>query len=261
MIPVSEIIARTEAALDAEGFDRYTFVRDFRPAINYAQEWITGVFSSALGSNKFNEEALSDLSFVKIWKTNQFSRFVFQTAQVGHRLWTIVGIYPECEIYPDTSIAQSDLTKSVYSSSHSYVSSYKSCGRTTSEEMNLNRRNPFSPGNEIVTCEELRDYAYKSMTTYRGGYQPAPANVDDTVIPYEYMEIEIFPSYANSILAMEYLKYPESIVLETDSIEYPHSIINMIVEQTLSFLAYKQSGTPLRQASEADLNKLITLMA
>jgi len=261
MIPVSEIITRTQAALDSEGFGRYTFARDFRPAINYAQEWITGVFSSALGSNKFNEEGLSDLSFVKIWKTNQFSRFVFQTAQVGHRLWTIVSIYPECTIYPDTAIAQADLTKSVYSSTHSYVSSYKSCGRITAEESSVNRRNPFSPGNEIITCEELRDYAYKSMTTYRGGYQPSPGNVDDVIIPYEYMEIQIFPAYNNRVLAMEYLKYPASVSLEADSIEYPHSIINMIVEQTLNFLAYKQSGTPLRQASETDLNKLITLMA
>lgn len=243
-----------ESALDAEGFGRYTFPRDFGPAINYAQEWIAGVLSPVLGSNKFNEEGLSDLLFTKIWKTNQFSRFVFQSADVGHNLWSIVGIYPSCVIYPDTAIVQADLTQSVYSSAHSYVSSYKSCARTTSEEMNLNRRNPFSPGNEVVICEELMDFAYKSMTNYSGGYQAQPAGV-------EQMEIQIFPAYNNLVLAMEYIKYPTSVVTVADNVEYPRSLINMMTDIALSFIAYKQAGTPLRQASEADTNKLITLLS
>lgn len=253
MIPVQDIITRCESALDAEGFDRYTFARDYGPAINYAQEWMTSLFSAAFGSNKFNEESLTDLSFTKIWKTNQFSRFVFQYSEVGSRLWTIIGIYPLCTIYPDTDIAQADLTKSVYSPTHSYVKGYKSCARRTSEEMNLNRLNPFAAGNEVVICDELKDFAYKTMTDYTGGY-------DSSTTP-EKVEIQIFPDYSNKVLAMEYLKYPEPIVNDTDNIEFPLSVSNMLVEKALNFISFKQSGTPLIQASEQDLNKLITLMS
>lgn len=253
MIPVQDIITRCESALDAEGFDRYTFERDFRPAINYAQEWLTSLFSAAFGSNKFNEENLTDLSFVKIWKTNRFSRFVFQHSEVGNRLWTIIGIYPGCEIYPDTVIPQPNLLQSVYSPDHSYVKAYKSCTRRTSEEMNINRLNPFSAGNEVVICDELRDYAYKTMTDYVGGY-------DSSTTP-EKVEIQIFPEYANKVLAMEYLKYPETIVNQGDNIEFPLSVSNMIVDKTLEFISFKQSSTPLKSASEQDLNKLITLMS
>jgi hypothetical protein len=253
MIPAIQIVDRIEAALDAEGFERYTWDRDYCPAINYAQEWVTSVFSSALGSNKFNEEALQDLTYSRVWKTNMYSRFVFQPGNVGQNLWTIIGIYPECVVTPLTDIVQPDLTKSVYSSIHSYVSGYYSAGRVTAEEMNMNRRNPFHTGNEIVTCAELKTYAYKTTTNYRGGYIPS-SSVSD-------VEIEIFPSYKNSILCMEYLKYPTPIVEDTDSVEYPLAIINMIVEKALYFISTKQAGVPLQQSSDAEMNKLITLMS
>jgi hypothetical protein len=119
--------------------------------------------------------------------------------------------------------------------------------------MNINRRNPFFNGNEIITCPELRTYSYKTLTNYRGGYTPA--------VGVSNMEIEIFPSYKNKILAMEYLKYPTPIVDEIDRVEYPLSIINMVVDKALNFIAAKQAGIPLQQASEGDLNKLITLMS
>lgn len=253
MIPAAQIINRIQAALDSEGYERYTWARDYRPAINYATEWVTGVFSSAMGSNKFNEEALQDLSYSRIWKTNRYSRFVFQPSIVGHNLWTITAIYPECRIIPDTDIVQPDLDQSVYSPTHSFRDSYKSAARKTAEEMNLNRLNPFSPGNEVVVCQELKDYAYKSLTNYAGGYDPSVSGSE--------MEIEILPSYANRILCMEYLKYPTPLTNDTDSVEYPLSIINMIVEKALNFLAFKQGNTPLLQASNDDLNKLITLMS
>ena len=45
MIPVTTIINRIKSALDAEGFDHYKFNEDFKPAINYAQDWITQLYS------------------------------------------------------------------------------------------------------------------------------------------------------------------------------------------------------------------------
>ncbi len=252
MIPAQTIRDGITSALDAEGYERYTWARDFRPAINYAQEWLTGLFASALGSNKFNEEALQDLSFSRIWKTNQFSRFVFQSSEVGHSLWTITAISLECTIYPNTDIPQPDLTQSVYSPIHSFVKSYKSAKRLSSEETNMNRLNPFSAGNEIVTCPELVEYAYKSLTNYDGGYDPSTGTSE--------VEIEILPSYANRILCMEYLKYPSPLVNQTDSIEFPLTVTDMLITKSLEFISYKQAGTPLRQASADDMNKLITLM-
>ena len=61
MIAVSTVIERMQAILDAEGSTRYTFDRDYKPAINYAIEYYCSVFNSAFGNNKLTEENLREL--------------------------------------------------------------------------------------------------------------------------------------------------------------------------------------------------------
>ena len=249
MIPVSNIIKLCESALDAEGFQRYEFSRDWQPAITYAQNWLVNAFSSVLGEKKFPEENLSDLIFNRIFLTNQFSRFVFDIP--NEDIWTILNISINPTIYPDTSIAQPDLTKSVYSPSHSFVKAYKSAKRMTAEEVNINRLNPFASGNEKTICEELKEYGYKLYTNYEGGYTPGG----------DKQEIEILPTYANKVIALEYIKKPSDILTVNDSIEFPTVLTDLVVSKTLLFVSYKQSNVPLTQASQAEINKLINLMS
>lgn len=249
MIPVQTIITLATSALDGEGFDRYTFDRDWKPAISYAQNWLINAFSSVLGDKKFPEENLSDLVFNRIFLTNQFSRFVFDIP--NEDIWTILNISINPTIYPNTSIAQPDLTKSVYSPLHSFVRAYKSAKRETAEEVNINRLNPFASGNEKTTCEELKEYGYKLYTNYEGGYTPGT----------EKQEIEILPTYANQVLALEYIKKPSDILTVNDSIEFPTVLTDLVVSKTLLFVSYKQSNVPLTQASQTEITNLINLMS
>jgi len=268
MINATDIVVRMESALDAENSltvnGRYNWNRDFKPAINYAQEWMVSLFSAVFAENKFTEENLADLLNIRIWKTNKYSRFVFQPSVVGHKLWTTIGVYPNPEIYPNTPIVQTDLFQSVYSFAHSYIKAYKSAKRITSEEVNLNRKNPFAAGNEVTICDELIECAYKTTTNFAGGYNSATGtdiNGNEALL-FE-PEISLYPDtrYANVNVAMEYLKFPTSVVNLTDNIEFPLSMANIIIEKSLEWIAYKQGTSELKQVTKEDIAKLTVLMS
>lgn len=260
MIIAQNIVDRMKAALDAEQstttIGRYEWLRDFQPAINYAMEWMVSLCNSAFAKKKFTEENLTDLVYVRVWKTNLYSRFVFRQADTGMNLWTIVSVYPNPILTPDTIIPQPDLTKSVYAPTYSYLKSYDNAKRLTAEEVNPNRRNPFEAGNEVVVCPELIDYAYKSPTNYAGGYDPTIT----TVVPLDNAEIEILPAYANKNVAMEFLKVPTSVVNPTDNIEFPQSMENILFDKALNFITYKRGDSDLKAVTDEDVKNLASLI-
>lgn len=251
MILVAEVIKKIESALDAEGFDRYTFTRDYQPAISYAQEWLCSAISPLLGDNKFSEASFSDLLTTKIFVTNQFSRFNFNETLVGNKLWSIVSIFPDCTTYPNAVYSQPDKTISLYLPNESYLKSYKAAKRINSQETNHNRRNPFAFGNEIVTCEELKEYGFNSFVTYSGGY--------NNVATFK-AEINILPDYKNKVLAMEYIKMPSDILSATGQIELPVSLTNMVIDKALNYISYKQGTSQLLQITNSDTKTLYSLL-
>lgn len=251
MILVSDITARLDSALDAEGFGHYTFARDYAPAISYAQEFACSILDRMLGKTRFVEERLSDLIFNGIWKTNNLSRFEFNEAITGHKLWAVVAIYINPIVTPTTAIAQPDLNVSVFAPNHKYVKSYKSAWRVTAEEVAMNRNNPFAPGNEYhELCEELKDYGYLSPLVYWGNQN----NVA------EVKEIEITPGYVNKTLAMQYVKYPAPVTLTTQELEFPSSMFDIILDKALSFITFKRGDTNLTMVSDADVKALSNLL-
>jgi len=94
MIAVTNIIERVIAALDAEGSDRYSFSRDFQPAINYAIEFYVSVFNSAFGENKLSEENLRELVRTRVWQTSQYSRINFSIGDTVEEVWSILAVMP-----------------------------------------------------------------------------------------------------------------------------------------------------------------------
>lgn len=251
MILVSDLVSRIESALDAEGYGHYTFSRDYRHAISYAQEFACSVLDRILGKTRFIEERLQDLLYTGVWKTNNLSRFDFNEAEMGQKLWAIVAIYINPTVTPTTAIAQPDTTVSVYSPTHKYVKSYKSAWRVTAEEVSINRNNPFAPGNEYHDdCEDLRDYGYLSPLVYLG-------NENDVV---NIKEIEITSSYANKTLAMQYVKYPSPVISTTQQLEFPASMFDMLLNKALAFIAYKRGDTNLTMVTENDVAQLTQLL-
>ncbi len=95
-IPAQQVIDRVrQVGLDAEGADYYDDVIDIIPAINASIEWLTAIISSAFGQKKMGEEVFQDLVQARVFQTNNFSRIFFNSADLGHEVWTILGVYIE----------------------------------------------------------------------------------------------------------------------------------------------------------------------
>jgi len=80
MISVQELTDTIASRLDANtpvdpnGSDYYTFNLDYKPAIDYATYHLTALIRSLLGSNKFSEEALRELTSIQMFQTSKYSR-------------------------------------------------------------------------------------------------------------------------------------------------------------------------------------------
>lgn len=250
-IQVQEIVNRTTSALDAEGSDRYRFDQDFAPAINYAIEWTVSAFNDAFSQSKLSGESLRELNNVGIWQANNFSRIAFDESSVGKKLWTIIAVYPKPEVFPYKSpIPNPNKVLSEFIKDTSFVKSVYSAKRLTQEEWNDNVKNVFMPGNNILNGE-MMEYAYLDSANYSSSSYNNPG----------IYEIEVRPSVANEYVAMAYLAKPERVSTISDSVSFPESLTNIIIEKVLNFIAYKQGdGTNLYGVTSADISRLISLM-
>lgn len=251
-ILVQEIISRAQSALDAEGSDRYLFDQDYKPAINYAEEWITSAFNKGFAENKLSGEALRELVKIGIWQANNFSRIAFDPTVMGHKLWTVLAIYPNPKVTPFRApIPGSVIAESKFIPDLSYVSGKASTNRLTLEEWNENQDNVFMAGN-IALTGALVDYAYLDFADYSSSTYTNPGTY----------ELEIRPTVSNKYVGLGYLKRPKLVTLQTDSIEFPDSLINIILEKTLNYIAYKQGDqTALYGITERDIQMLAQLLS
>lgn len=240
------------AKLDAENSDRYTFEQDTKFAITSAVEIVISIFNQAFGSNKLSPECLREITFVKIWQLNDYSRFTYNKSDTNHALWTIVGIYPKPKTNRGVSSSPTgDKSKSKFRADLSYISSDKSCKRLSMEEMNTNKKNAFMPGNNILKGE-LVEYAYIDFANYTSNSYVG--NTDKT-------EIQIHPDIPNELVALAYLKYPEPISSLNDIIEFPENLSTMITDVALHNLAYKMGDqTSLYSVSDRSISQLVGLM-
>lgn len=250
-ILVQEVVNRASAALDAEGSERYLFNQDYKPAINYSIEWMISAFNAGFSENKLSGEALRELVKIGVWQASSFSRIVFDPAIVGHSLWTVLAIYPDIKVHPFSApVPNPDPVASTYKPGVSYVSGKASTNRLTLEEWNDNQDNVFMPGNNVLGAP-LVEFAYLDFADYQStGYVVAGGP-----------ELEIRPSVANKFVALGYLKRPSAVASITDSLPFPDSMTNLIVEKALSYISYKQGdGTTLYEVTARDIQQLASLL-
>lgn len=250
MITTQEVVSTVLSRLDAEGSDRYLFDQDIKPAINSSIKWLMAVFNSAFSEKKLTEENLRDLNLTRVWQTNAFSRFEIKDTDLGHKLWSILAIYPEIEFYPTSSTI--DAVTNEYDSKFrpdvTFLDSIHSAGRITSEEWNENKQNVFMAGNAVL-INGLKSYGYKNFTNYSSDQYITGA------------EIQIRPDVPSQFVAVNYLKVPTNVDQITDSIEYPETIFDILVEKTLNFISYKQGDqTNLYSVTERDVARLVQLL-
>ena len=249
MISVQDVVDRTLSLLDAEGSQRYLFDQDFKPAINSAVEWLVAVFNSAFSDNKLSEEDLRDLTRVKVFQANDFSRVKFDSDEVGEKLWTILAILTEIQVYPPQSPpVLVDPTKSVYHNYLTFVSSDEAAERLSAEQWYENKKNIFKSGNATV-MNGFKKYAYLNFFDYSSTQYA------------ETGEIEIRPDVSSKFVAISYLKYPDPISLITDEVELPSTLTDILVQKTANYISIKQGdGTSLYSITETDVSRLISIM-
>ena len=252
MILVQDLRDRLASALDAEGSDYYTNDLDYIPAINSAMKWVTTLVNIAYGQNKIGEEFFRELTYSGVFKTNNNSRVSLNS--FPSEVWSILAIY----INPITEIDDSlpvpltpDNKKSYYLSNLIHVSSELDCKRLSLEEWARNKKNPFESGydgNEL--CDDLKLYSYLSPINYTSSGDITYAQ-----------QLEVRPSVINESLTIFWVKKPDEIVLITDSIDFPNSLFQLLLNKALVYLSYKQGdNTNLFSISTADINQLLTAL-
>ncbi len=250
MIQVQSVIERINSALDAEGSDRYLFEQDLKPAINYSVEFLSAVVNKAFDEKKLSGENFRELIFVRIFQASQFSRIAFNQPNFTDKVWTVMRVNPLATVYPSTAPALlSNPEDSAFMDGLSYVDSEQSARRLTLEEWDENKKNVFEAGNNILTGS-LVSYAYLTDANYGSTSYSTPGS-----------EIEVRPSAAGQFVGVTYLKYPSPITQQTDSIEFPDTMINLIVQKALNFIAFKQGDqTNLYNVTTKDIADLVQLM-
>ena len=249
-IPVQSVIDRMAAALDAEGSDRYLFEQDYKPAINYSIEWVTLVVNRAMENTKYSGEALRELTKISVFQANNFSRVAFNPQLVGNKLWSILGIFTEIKTHPfQQPTPDADKAKSKYMPSLAYVSGKSCTNRLSIEQWNDNQDNVFMPGNNKLSGP-LSEYAYLNFADYSAiGYNDPGT-----------FATEIRPSVANKYVAIAYTKKPDEVTAQNESIAFPETMMNMIVEAALNFISFKQGNqTTLYLVTDKDIQRITSM--
>jgi hypothetical protein len=251
-ILVQRIVDQMKSQLDSEGSDRYLFDQDFKPAINFAIDLAVAAFNEAFAETKLSPEQLRELTKVKVWQASGYSRIAYKEADTGHPLWTIVAVYPDPKVNKSAISGASGSDKSVsrFRGDVSFIESIQSAKRLNLEQWNENRDNPFMPGNSVL-FGGLKEYAYLdfadySSSTYTGNSGQA--------------EITVRPDVSGKLVAIAYLKTPTKVNVIGDSVEFPASLLNILVDMALNFVAVKQGEAQLIRVTDALINQLVSLM-
>jgi len=250
LIITNTIRDKVKADLDAEGSDYYTDLQDYIPAINKSIDWCVAVVNMAYAQKKISEEAFVDLTRVRIYQTNTFSRILLPGATQTDTIWTILSVLPLPVTYPNNSITPtaSDV-ESFFREDLSFRSCPNTCERLTVEEWEQNANNPFEAGHNVEIGETAKVYGYLAPQDYTSSGYVVPGS-----------EIEIRPALSKQLCAIRYAKVPAQIVTILDNIEFPQSMADIIYLKTLANIGIKQ-GDQSTIIGNADKDLKILLSA
>lgn len=249
MIAVQAVIERLESVLDAEDSDRYTFERDFKPAINSSVEFLQAVFNKAFAEKKLSEEDLKELIKVSVFQTSQFSRINLD--QIDDSIWSLMRINPEPTLHPlnPALTVQLNPESSLWRQDLSYIKSKYACKLLSLEQWEENVDNIFEAGNARL-LNSFKSYGYLNFASYASSAYEVPNP-----------EIEIRPEVINGFVGVTYLKYPTLITDVSDNIEFPKSLTNLVWEKAANIISYKQGDqTNLYSVTKEDINILVGQM-
>jgi hypothetical protein len=137
----------------------------------------------------------------------------------------------------------------VYRNDLSYLSG-SDAKRLTHEQWNEGEENVFMPGNNLL-AGSMTTYAYLDFANYSSStYQNTNG-----------FELEIRPAVPAQYVAIAYLTKPNEVTTINDNVPFPQSMMNLIVDRSLNFIARKQGdNSTLYSVTEKDVARLVGLM-
>jgi len=250
MIAVQSVVNSMAARLDAADSDYYRFDRDYLPAILDSQRLLVSLVDSLYAEKRLSEEIFQDLLEVRVFQTSTFSRIQF-TSLAPSDVWTIVSVEPLPTTSPVfTASAPAFPNRSFYRSDLAHVTSSFSADRTTIEERNRAKTNPFAAGHDLETGETAKTYGYLLHNDYSSDTYTFQTNRPQ--------EIEVFPFIPLQPVTIRYAKVPSEPATISDSLEFPLMFQETITQGALLFISVKQGdGTTVNSISNQMLSSLL----
>jgi len=239
--------------LDDQFSDRY------RPsirigAINEAVRKATAALGWAMANRKGPEEALRELTMLRVFQTNSQGGVSLGDPTLGHSIWNVLGVYARPLTVEPATILPLDNNQSQYRSDLAFSGTGDPVERVTVEEVPMIRTNFLRNGNEVLAGSPNRvTFSYfitgeASSTDYVTGGQ----------------ELRVLPQSVTSkaLIAISYLKKPTEFTAPSGTVEFPQSFLQTIVEWAANAITLPQDGSPpVYQTTEKDAAQLFGFIA
>ncbi len=242
------------AVLGVAGTQRYLPDQQVLPAINGGLRQFNAFVNALFAERKGSEELLQEISVERAFQTNEFGGVTMSEAQLGHKVWTIVAIYPEPVISPANAVAiPAQPAESLWRDDVTIRRSGSfPCLRITKEQSAQTASNKYMPGSEKLANSAMRSYAYYMMGD-RSSSAFAPGSSEFVLVPESIS--------GRRIIGVAYLKGVDPVTSFQDLIPYPPSAFQLLRDLSLNELSVRQGSKPLYNVTTDSVRALLMTQA
>ncbi len=260
MILASTIVTALASRLDAEGSNYYNFTDNYKPAINESVKYIVNLINYALANNKITEECLVELADARVYTTSKHSRISFDST-----IWAVISVNPlpltEAIEGATTIVPSEGSVNSYYRTDLRHIDSNYYAKRLNKEEWELNKNNPFAPGNTLFNCSALEPGSNDNVTF--AYLNPFNYNNNTSAEGYTRInELSIRPYLNQKLCTVFVVKVPNDITSESGQIQLHPKLFNFLVEKCLNYIAYQQGdNTSIFQLSQTEIQSIVQILS
>lgn len=233
-ILASDVFFDVRAILDDDNSGRYQNEADLVPSINKAIGNIVATFNAAFEQKKISPESLRDLLFTAIVSVTGTTTKKANVTTLMSSLWSILGVDPDPVVTGSPEVLSE--TRNRWAT------------RSTLEAWNESQADPFSSGTVVSIPVDFVRPAFIGPGHYGG---------DSSL----YILIRPGLIFTADRVAIWYLKNPSRVVNEESIIEFPQSLHNLVVDETLNCLSLQHGpGSAYGKVMDKNIANLVSLM-
>lgn len=240
------------AQLGVAGTQRYLDQQHYIPSIRGAQRQFVAFINALLADRKGSEELLREVTMTRVFQTNAYGGITMSEAELGHKLWAILGVFPEPLTVPAQPLinALPDDESQVRNDVVMRRPGKFRCTRVSIEQVPDTVRSRFMPGSEKMANSALKTYAY---------YIVGDRSADGTTFQPEDVELAVLPESitGKKIVVVSYLKGVEEITSLQDNIPFPASAFQILRDLSLNELSVRQGAKPMFQVTIESVQALM----